>query len=168
MFSRVTGTMLERSDQAVLIDVNGLAYEILTPPCVAEKLRDVDPASVTLEIYPSFTLEGNSGRFTFFGFTNAVEREFFEALISVASIGPKTGALLIPNLIGNALYKRVFYGNIPLSQLVGLGLLALLSLPDMIRGFGPVKDSARAKAAAKRTELLAALDKPVVTAMAAE
>jgi indolepyruvate ferredoxin oxidoreductase len=46
--------------------------------------------------------------------------------------------------------------------------VALLSLPDMIRGFGPVKDSARTKAAAKRTELLAALDKPVVTAMAAE
>ena len=28
----------------------------------------------------------------FFGFTNAVEREFFEALISVASIGPKSAA----------------------------------------------------------------------------
>jgi Holliday junction DNA helicase RuvA len=37
-------------------------------------------------------LEGNSGRFTFFGFTNAIEREFFEALVSVASIGPKTAA----------------------------------------------------------------------------
>ncbi len=56
-------------------------------------MRDADPAAVvTLEIYPSFAMEGNSGRFTFFGFTNAIEREFFEALISVASIGPRTAA----------------------------------------------------------------------------
>jgi Holliday junction DNA helicase RuvA len=69
-----------------------LAYEIFVPPCVEEKLRDADGQATTLEIYPSFSLEGNSGRFTFFGFTNAVEREFFEALLSVASIGPKTAA----------------------------------------------------------------------------
>jgi indolepyruvate ferredoxin oxidoreductase len=44
----------------------------------------------------------------------------------------------------------------------------LASLPETIRGFGPVKDSARAKAAARRTELLTALNKPPVVAMAAE
>ena len=47
---------------------------------------------MTLEIYPHFALDGNAGRYTFFGFTNAVEREFFEALLSVASIGPKSAA----------------------------------------------------------------------------
>jgi len=76
----------------VLLETGGVAYEIILPPCVSVKVRDVDAARVTLEIFPSFTLEGNAGRFTFFGFTNAVEREFFEALISVASIGPKTAA----------------------------------------------------------------------------
>jgi indolepyruvate ferredoxin oxidoreductase len=45
---------------------------------------------------------------------------------------------------------------------------SLASLPDTIRGFGPVKDNARAKAATRRTELLAALDNPPVVAMAAE
>jgi indolepyruvate ferredoxin oxidoreductase len=45
---------------------------------------------------------------------------------------------------------------------------ALASLPDTIRGFGPVKDNARAKAEVRRRELLAALrDQPVV-ALAAE
>ena len=75
-----------------MLDTGGLAYEILLPPCVSDKLRDGDASTVTLEIFPVFTLEGNSGRFTFFGFTNAIEREFFEALISVASIGPRTAA----------------------------------------------------------------------------
>jgi indolepyruvate ferredoxin oxidoreductase len=46
--------------------------------------------------------------------------------------------------------------------------VSLASLPDTIRGFGPVKDNARAKAQTRRTELLAALHNPPVTAMAAE
>jgi holliday junction DNA helicase RuvA len=92
MFSRITGTIVERTESSVVLDVGGIGYEILLPPCVADKLRDVDASTVSLEIYPTFALEGNSGRFTFFGFTNAIEREFFEALISVASIGPKTAA----------------------------------------------------------------------------
>ena len=92
MVSRISGTLIERDDATVLLDVGGLAYEIVLPPCVAEKLPRSLGETVALEIHPTFNLEGNSGRFTFFGFTNAIEREFFEALISVASIGPKTAA----------------------------------------------------------------------------
>jgi Holliday junction DNA helicase RuvA len=92
VFSRITGAIVERREASLLLETGGIAYEILLAPCVAEKLRDLGTPRVTLEIYPTFTLEGNSGRFTFFGFTNAIEREFFEALLTVASIGPKTAA----------------------------------------------------------------------------
>jgi indolepyruvate ferredoxin oxidoreductase len=44
----------------------------------------------------------------------------------------------------------------------------LAALPDTIRGFGPVKDNARTKAQARRTELLAALNASPAVAMAAE
>lgn len=75
------------------METGGLAYEIVLPPCVAEKIRDADARTpVTLEILASLAIDGNSGRFTYFGFTDAVEREFFEALTSVASIGPRTAA----------------------------------------------------------------------------
>ena len=92
MFSRITGSIVERGDASVLLDVGGLAYEIVLPPCVAEKLPATLGERVTLEVHPTFNLDGNSGRFTFFGFTNSVERDFFEALVSVASIGPRTAA----------------------------------------------------------------------------
>jgi Holliday junction DNA helicase RuvA len=92
MFSRISGAIAERGESTVLLDVGGLAYEVVLPACVADKLPTALGERVTLEIHPTFNLEGNSGRFTFFGFTNAIEREFFEALISVASIGPKTAA----------------------------------------------------------------------------
>ena len=91
MFSRIDGVLRERSEDAVLIDVGGVAYEVMLPGCVMEKVADIDLGQpVKLEIYSYMQIDGNRGTASFIGFTNAVEREFFEALLTVASVGPKT------------------------------------------------------------------------------
>jgi Holliday junction DNA helicase RuvA len=92
MFSRISGTLLERDGEAVRIDVAGLTYDVVLPPSVAAKIDGAAGAALALEVYAQLQIDGNSGRYVFFGFTNPVEREFFEALISVASIGPKSAA----------------------------------------------------------------------------
>jgi Holliday junction DNA helicase RuvA len=92
VFSRISGTLLGRSADSALIEAGGLGYEIVMPPSVANKLPTAVGTSVVLEIYAQLQIDGNSGRFTYFGFSNAIERDFFEALISVASIGPKSAA----------------------------------------------------------------------------
>jgi Holliday junction DNA helicase RuvA len=92
MFSRIAGTLLERGTDTAVIDTGGLGYEIVLPPCIAEKLPSQPGERVALEIYAVLNQDGNTGRFAYYGFTNAVEREFFEALLSVASIGPRSAA----------------------------------------------------------------------------
>lgn len=92
MFSRLTGQVVERRDERVVIETGGIGYEVVLPPCVSDKLSTTGGETVVLEIYSHFQLDGNAGRVTYFGFTNAIEREFFEALLSVASIGPKSAA----------------------------------------------------------------------------
>jgi len=92
MFSKITGTLVERYGDRVVLETGGLGYEIVLPPCVAEKVPSSNGAPVSLEVYSHLQMDGNAGRFTYFGFTNAIEREFFEALLSVASIGPKSAA----------------------------------------------------------------------------
>lgn len=91
MFSRISGTLIERDADTAIVQTGGLGFEIVLPPCIVEKLP-AHGEPVTLEIYAVVNLDGNSGRFTFYGFTNAVEREFFEALLTVASIGPRSAA----------------------------------------------------------------------------
>ena len=91
MFSRISGEIAERAPDCAVVTAGGLGYEILLPPCIAEKLPPVGER-VTLEIYAVVNLDGNSGRFTYYGFTNAIERDFFEALLTVASIGPRSAA----------------------------------------------------------------------------
>ena len=92
MFSRISGTLVEREDERIVVDAGGLGYEIVLPPCIAEKVAKPLGERITLEIYAALNIEGNSGRATYYGFTNAIERAFFEALISVASIGPRTAS----------------------------------------------------------------------------
>lgn len=92
MFSRITGTLVEKSEGNVVLDAGGLSYEIILPPCVEEKVTIENGEQLTLEIYSVMNMEGNTGHFTFYGFSNAIEREFFEKLLSVASIGPRSAA----------------------------------------------------------------------------
>jgi holliday junction DNA helicase RuvA len=92
MFSRISGTLVEHGGELVRIETGGITYDVLVPPSVSAKLERAVGSPVTLEVYAQLSIDGNSGRFSFFGFTNAVEREFFEALLSVASIGPKSAS----------------------------------------------------------------------------
>jgi Holliday junction DNA helicase RuvA len=92
VFSRISGTLLEADRDLVRIETGGLTYDIFVPPSVAAKIDRAGGTPLALEIYAQLAIDGNAGRFTFFGFTNAIEREFFEALLSVASIGPKSAA----------------------------------------------------------------------------
>ncbi|HEX3671708.1 MAG TPA: Holliday junction branch migration protein RuvA [Candidatus Cybelea sp.] len=92
MFDRISGSLIERSGETALVEAGGLGYEIVLPPCIAEKVPATPGERVTLEVYSVVNLDGNSGRFTYYGFTNTIEREFFEALLTVASIGPRSAA----------------------------------------------------------------------------
>lgn len=92
MFSRIAGTLLERDGDAVRVEAGGLTYDVVLPPSVGAKVETAAGAAMALEVYAQLQIDGNAGRYTFFGFTNTVEREFFEALISVAGIGPKAAA----------------------------------------------------------------------------
>jgi holliday junction DNA helicase RuvA len=92
MFNRISGALVERNGEAAVVEAGGLGYEIVLPPCIAEKIPTTPGERVTLEVYSVVNLDGNSGRFTYYGFTNGIEREFFEALLTVASIGPRSAA----------------------------------------------------------------------------
>ncbi|MBV8340030.1 MAG: hypothetical protein JO343_08795 [Candidatus Eremiobacteraeota bacterium] len=93
MFSRIEGILREKTEESVLIEAGGLCYDVMIPACVGEKLRELGPGDpIKLEIFSYLQIDGNRAQAMFVGFTNAIEREFFEALLTVASVGPKTAA----------------------------------------------------------------------------
>ena len=83
MFSRIEGKLRERREHTVLIDVGGLSYDVMVPGCVMDKLVAIELGKpVALEVFSYLQIDGNRGTSAYFGFTNAIEREFFEALLS--------------------------------------------------------------------------------------
>ena len=91
MFSRIEGRLKELSPEAALVEAGGLCYEILLPGCVRDKIASTKLGdALALEVFSYLQIDGNRGTASYIGFTNGVEREFFEALLTVASVGPKT------------------------------------------------------------------------------
>ena len=91
MISRISGILVERRDNAVLLETAGLTYEILIPAAILRTLdRHVTPdGTVRLVTYHYHHVEPSRAVPVLVGFVNEIEREFFERFITVSGIGPK-------------------------------------------------------------------------------
>lgn len=91
MIAHVFGTIVEKVDSALIVDVHGVGYEV----------------QVTLNDFDTYVLEQEAKLYThhhireqaeeLFGFSTLAAKRLFELLISVQGIGPKA-ALAILNL----------------------------------------------------------------------
>lgn len=96
MISRLTGTIAHIDLKYLILDVNGVGYKVHTTSDVLSGLGKVlkkESSSVTLWTY----LAVREDALDLYGFTNKGELSFFELLISISGIGPKT-ALGILNI----------------------------------------------------------------------
>lgn len=113
MIRSLTGVIASWEDERLVLLVGGVGYEVLVPPIVGEGLRAQrasknlstalavngqtgEPATVTM--YISFHQSERQPKPVLVGFLNDIEREFYEALITVEDIGPTAAlrALVMP------------------------------------------------------------------------
>ncbi len=93
MISYIRGSTVLRGESEVIIWSGGIGYEVMAPATVMKTLlkkTDEERRDVILVTYHYY--ENNQSRMVprLVGFTNDVEREFFEMFITVANMGPKT------------------------------------------------------------------------------
>ena len=100
MISRVRGTVREIGDLQVLLEVNGIGYDVFIPSSILRILPErLEPnGEIELVTFHYQQLEVGRGIPVLIGFFNEVEREFFVRFISVAGIGPRAAlkALTLP------------------------------------------------------------------------
>jgi Holliday junction DNA helicase RuvA len=91
MISRISGTVVEKKDGALLVGNGGMCYEVLIPPAVMNALEKADSLTgeVGLVTYHYHQVEPSRSVPVLIGFQNEVEKEFFEKFISVSGVGPK-------------------------------------------------------------------------------
>lgn len=91
MIARIQGTLAARGDSSVTIDVSGVGYEVLVPAIVAKALEAAALDSpIALHTIYYLQIDGNRASPVLLGFENTIQKEFFEKLILVPRMGPKS------------------------------------------------------------------------------
>ena len=91
MISRLRGTVRDIGELQVLLEVNGVSYDVFVPASLLRALPErLGPdGEIELVTFHYQQLEVGRGVPVLIGFFNEVEREFFSRFISVSGIGPR-------------------------------------------------------------------------------
>lgn len=119
MIAYLQGTLVESFPTHIILDVNGIAYEILIPLSTYDRLPTTSKPTVKILTH----LVVREDAHTLFGFATAEERDLFRLLVQhVSGIGPKT-ALAILSGTGVVAFKgQVIHGDVTaLSKIRGVG-----------------------------------------------
>ena len=95
--------MEQTEDGSVLIDVQGVAYELFVPLGSMGRAEKTPDDRVVLSVHTHVRPE----TFTLYGFPSAEERSAFRALLSVSSIGPKLAIAILGRLDAHSLSVAV-------------------------------------------------------------
>lgn len=117
MIGRVQGNILEKSPHQVVVDVQGLGYEIEIPLTTYFLLGDTG-SRVTLFTHQVVREDAH----LLFGFYTATERELFRALIKVNSVGPKLAVTILSGVDAAAFSRCIQNNDVKtLTSLPGVG-----------------------------------------------
>ena len=91
MIARLAGKLVEKKENALVIDVQGVYYEVWVPVSVLERVDGAVNADgkTTIITYHYFQMSPGGGFPILVGFLSELERDFFLQFIKVSGIGPK-------------------------------------------------------------------------------
>lgn len=132
MIGRITGLLLEKHPPLVLVDVNGIGYEIDVPMSTFCKLPDIGK-QITLHTH--FWVREDMH--LLFGFMTEQERVLFRQLTKISGIGARTGLAILSGLSVADLHQAVLsQDGARLTKIPGIGKKTaerlLLELRDKI------------------------------------
>jgi Holliday junction DNA helicase RuvA len=117
MIGSITGLLLEKQPPLVLVDVNGVGYEISVPMSTFCKLPTLGE-KVTLRTH--FWVREDAH--LLFGFISEPERALFRQLTKIPGIGAKTGLAILSGLNVNDLQQIVLSQDaVRLTKIPGIG-----------------------------------------------
>ena len=117
MIAHLSGTLLSKQANSVILDVSGVGYEVNIPLSTFYDLEDLG-STVQLRIYTHVREDA----IQLFGFKTARERELFLKLISVTGIGPKLGITLLSGMSADEMIASIRTNNLArLTLIPGVG-----------------------------------------------
>ena len=117
MIAALRGTILEKHPTRLVIDVNGVGYEVFVPLSTYYGLGE--PGA---NIYVRIHTHVREDALLLYGFATALEQELFERLISVSGIGPKVALAVLSGIEPQELIRAIERGDLArLTAIPGVG-----------------------------------------------
>lgn len=91
MISRISGKVVEKGINYLVLDIGYLCYEVLIPQTVMQRMDENIDADgrVNLVTFHYHQVEPAKSIPVLIGFLNDIEKDFFQIFITVSGIGPK-------------------------------------------------------------------------------
>ena len=117
MIAHLSGKLLSKQPNQVIVDVNGVGYEVHVPLSTFYELGEVG-SPVQLRIYTHV----REDTIALFGFKSANEKLMFEQVTSISGIGPKLGITILSGMPVDELVAAIRQSNLArLTSIPGIG-----------------------------------------------
>jgi len=117
MYSYFKGVLAEKAPDLIVIDVNGIGYELKIPLSTYEAMPEL-LSEVKVYVY---TYQNDDG-IRLFGFLTKAEKELFRLLIAINKVGPKLTLSLMSYLtISDLLTAIATQNHTTISKVPGIG-----------------------------------------------
>ena len=117
MIARVSGTLIEKTPGRLIVDVNGVGYDLQVPLSTFYVVGD-EGAAVALRVHTHV----REDVIALYGFSTGLEQELFERLISISGIGPKLALAVLSGMETPDLVRAIKTQDVPrLTAIPGIG-----------------------------------------------
>src|SRR5205809_6113875 len=117
MIAQLRGRILEKHPNRIVVDVNGVGYDVAVPLSTFYQLGDAG-ADVSLRIHTHVREDA----LALYGFASALELDLFERLIGVSGIGPKLGLAVLSGIEPLDLIRAIEQADVArLTAIPGVG-----------------------------------------------
>lgn len=107
MFAYIKGTLEEIEPKRVVLDVNGVGYQMTVPTSLIPKLPS---KGETVKLYAYLNVREDIQEL--YGFFDHEEKSLFEKLISVSGIGPKGAVAILSTLTPRQIAMAIATGDL--------------------------------------------------------
>lgn len=141
MFAYIKGTLEMKSNDFVVIDVNGVGYKIFAPLTTINKLGEIGSSA---KLHTHYHVREDN--ISLYGFATAEELRMFELLIGVSGIGAKSANTILASISPSKFALSVITNDVKeLTKLPGIGAKSaqriILELKDKLKSEEAIDDS---------------------------
>ena len=134
MITYIKGRLIEKTPTKIIVESNGIGYEISISLNTYEKITDEE----NIKIYTHLHRKEDSD--VLYGFSSQNERSIFQQLISVSGIGPSTARTILSSISPTEIKDAVWSEDVDrIKSIKGIGLKTaqrlIIELKDKVELF---------------------------------